>query len=362
MAQTKRIDYIDALRGLTMILVVFSHIYIPNDTPLNMFLINLRMPMFFFISGFLSFRMVQSWSAKETISRLGSKVRTMIIPAVTIGLIYTVIYRGELYLNFFTHLTHKGYWFTLAMFNMLFIYYIARWIHERRGKTTAVQFTRRLHILSLILLAACSDMAILGNIDRVLTLSFTFRYFHFFVFGLVCSCNREWFEGVFDKSKRMGVMVVMLFLLSWVVIWGKSNPELVQSYIGAQWFYILKTLLIVIIGYCGIFTIFGFFRHYGDFFSENRFIGKPLQFVGRNTLDIYLLHYFVLLGMPTFLYPYIAGTNNLLIPLVVGFSVAAIIVAISLLISRVLRLSDHVAYYLLGARDVTLNTNKTNIK
>ena len=49
MAQTNRIGYIDALRGLTMILVVFSHIYIPNDTPLNMFLVNLRMPMFFFI-------------------------------------------------------------------------------------------------------------------------------------------------------------------------------------------------------------------------------------------------------------------------------------------------------------------------
>lgn len=358
MTQTKRIGYIDALRGLTMILVVFSHIYIPNDTPLNMFLINLRMPMFFFISGFLSFRMVQSWSGKETISRLGSKVRTMIIPAVTVGLIYTAIYRGELYLNFFTHLTHKGYWFTLALFNMLLFYYIARWMHERRAKTTLPQFTRRLHIIALILLMACSDMSILGNVDRIFTMSFTFRYLHFFVFGLVCSCNREWFEGIFDKSIRMGIIVVALFLLSWAVIWGKCNPELVQAYIGVQWFYIIKALLIAIIGYCGIFTIFGFFRRFGDFFSENKFIGKPLQFVGRNTLDVYLLHYFVLLNMPAFLYPYVAGTDNVLIPLVVGVGVAAAIVAVSLLISRILRLSDHVAYYLLGARDVKLGADK----
>ena len=362
MGQTKRIGYIDALRGLTMILVVFSHIYIPNTTPLNQFLINIRMPLFFFISGFLSFRIVQSWSGNETLSRLRSKVRTMIIPALTVGLIYTAIYRGELYLYFFTHPTHKGYWFTLALFNMLLIYYVARWLQERRNKTTLPQFTRRLHIIALILLMVCSDMSILGDADEILTLSFTFRYLHFFVFGLVCSCNREWFEGIFSKSIKMGVIVLGLFLLSWVVIWGKCNIDIVLTYIDAKTFNIVKAILVAIIGYCGIITIFGFFRHFGEFFSENKFIGKPLQFVGRNTLDVYLIHYFLLLNMPTFLYPYIAGTDNVLISLVVGVSVAAIIVAVSLLISRVLRLSDHVAYYILGARDVKLDAPKDETK
>ena len=62
--------------------------------------------------------------------------------------------------------------------------------------------------------------------------------------------------------------------------------------------------------------------------------------------------------MPAFLYPYVAGTDNVLIPLVVGVGVAAAIVAVSLLISRILRLSDHVAYYILGARDVKLGADK----
>ena len=66
--------------------------------------------------------------------------------------------------------------------------------------------------------------------------------------------------------------------------------------------------------------------------------------------------------MPTFLYPYIAGTDNILVPLVVGMSVSAIVVAISLLISRVLRLSDHMAYYILGARDVKLGVDKNESK
>jgi fucose 4-O-acetylase-like acetyltransferase len=80
--------------------------------------------------------------------------------------------------------------------------------------------------------------------------------------------------------------------------------------------------------------------------------------VGRNTLDVYLLHYFVLLGMPAMLRPYIVDTTNMLIPLIVGGAVAIATVAMSLLISRIIRLSDPLAYYLLGARDVTLkNTN-----
>ena len=107
-------------------------------------------------------------------------------------------------------------------------------------------------------------------------------------------------------------------------------------------------------------TVFALFRRYGEFFSENRHIGKPLQFVGRNTLDVYLLHYFVLLGMPAMLRPYIVETDNILVTLVVGMAVAIAAVAVSLLISRVIRLSDHLAYYLLGARDITLNKKSNN--
>ena len=66
--------------------------------------------------------------------------------------------------------------------------------------------------------------------------------------------------------------------------------------------------------------------------------------------------------MPTMLRPYIVDTTNLLMPLVVGMAVATAIVAVSLLISRILRLSDYVAYYLLGARDVTLKPKNRESK
>lgn len=361
MANTgKRIGYIDALRGFTMILVVFEHIYLDNNTIISQFFANFRMPLFFFISGFISFRREQSWSGGETLSRLGSKVRTMIIPALAIGLLFTLVYNQTPITDFFTRPTKMGYWFTFALFNMLVVYYTARWLHARRAHIALETFTKRLYVVGLLALFALSDLSALGYVDTTLTLSMTFRYLHFFAFGALCSCNREWFERTMDNGMRMAVVIAGLFILSWWVISFKDTVAIASNYIDIKYLDIIRTGIKTLIGYCGILTVFGLFRRYGEFFSENRHIGKPLQFVGRNTLDVYLLHYFVLLGMPAMLRPYIVETDNILITLVVGMAVAIAAVAVSLLISRVMRLSDHLAYYLLGARDVTLNRKSNN--
>ena len=64
MAQ-KRIEYIDALRGFTMVLVVLGHIELISFceqtflyTPYYKFF---RMPLFFFISGYIAFRSKKVW-------------------------------------------------------------------------------------------------------------------------------------------------------------------------------------------------------------------------------------------------------------------------------------------------------------
>jgi peptidoglycan/LPS O-acetylase OafA/YrhL len=55
---TKRIEYIDAMRGFTMILVVFSHIegmlFKDYYSFVNQVFMSFRMPLFFFISGLVT--------------------------------------------------------------------------------------------------------------------------------------------------------------------------------------------------------------------------------------------------------------------------------------------------------------------
>ena len=64
---TNRLQYIDALRGFTMILVVFAHVetYMlsidPNTTFISSLFISFRMPLFFFISGYIAFKSKKVW-------------------------------------------------------------------------------------------------------------------------------------------------------------------------------------------------------------------------------------------------------------------------------------------------------------
>lgn len=351
---SKRIGYIDALRGLTMILVVFSHIYIPNDTPANIFLSNVRMPMFFFISGFISFRREQSWSGSETISRLADKVRTMVIPALFFGLIYVSLCEGVEITALFTHHAKMGYWFTIALFNMLIFYYTARYIHQRRGITTMEQFTKRLFWISLAISILLIDLTALGDINHILTIEKTAKYLPFFAFGALCSCHREAFERLLDNRTKSRIAFVVLIILTLALIALRKHSNLIAQHTDYQVVSSSVQVVKALMGYVGIYVIFGLFRRCGRFFSENKFIGKPLQYVGRRTLDIYLIHYFVLMAIPTVVRPFITDTSNVPLSIVVGIMSATVVVAISLAISRTLRLSDYVAYYLLGERKMPL--------
>lgn len=63
----KRIEYIDAMRGFTMLLVVFGHVLThclrnySEDSVVYCFFERFRMPMFFFISGYIAYKAAEHW-------------------------------------------------------------------------------------------------------------------------------------------------------------------------------------------------------------------------------------------------------------------------------------------------------------
>ena len=69
-AKTPRMGWLDALRGFTMILVVSNHVALKSfgmqirwSAALQFFLL-FRMPLFFFISGFLAYEASRIWNAR----------------------------------------------------------------------------------------------------------------------------------------------------------------------------------------------------------------------------------------------------------------------------------------------------------
>ena len=55
---------------------------------------------------------------------------------------------------------------------------------------------------------------------------------------------------------------------------------------------------------------FAFFRKYESWFFQKTYIGRTLQYVGRRTLDVYLLHFFFLPKNLEWVGNYVMGNAN----------------------------------------------------
>ena len=107
----------------------------------------------------------------------------------------------------------------------------------------------------------------------------------------------------------------------------------------------------MISGIVSTMLVYTFFRKSEHLFSKDRWFGKSLQFIGRRTLDIYLIHYFFL--------PYhclqdfgakLIQYDNKAMEVVVIFTLALCVLAISLIASSIIRLNPFLAHYLFGVK------------
>ena len=134
----KRIEYIDALRGFTMILVVFAHVeaYGIFGMQYTSFLGTIfqlfRMPLFFFISGYIAYKSYPP--SKDLVLK---KLRVQIIPATIFALIYC-----HFNISGFIHDAAKaGYWFTYVLLEMLLMYYCIQYISYKIKKINPMFLT-----------------------------------------------------------------------------------------------------------------------------------------------------------------------------------------------------------------------------
>lgn len=330
-----RIGYIDALRGLTMILVVFSHLYIPNRTVINLLFINFRMPLFFFISGLISMRIEQEWGHTEFVRRLKTKARTLLLPILIFGTIYTYA-RGFSFEEFIFHEHKLGYWFTLVLFEMLAIYYTMRYAIARSSKGSALARAVVILFLAAVGLSFLwSERWLEAPLPTLFSLSCLLRFLPFFAFGLVAGYYRKGFDDMVD-SKGVYLGAILLFgLLSWARI---------------AWDGGIDVVLCLMVGFAGIIMMYGSFRRLRGILTEGTVIGRSMQYVGRHTLEVYVIHYFLLIGFGDMLYPYVATSTFPLSPAIVGLPLAIAIATLSLGIGWLLCRNRHIAYYALGKR------------
>ena len=351
---TKRIEYIDALRGFTMILVVFAHVetYIlqiePNSTFVSELFISFRMPLFFFISGFISFKKnaVQDTTFFKKI--LFKKVRIQLTPTLFFGLLFTYLFSIGNVSDFIHNYYKFGYWFTISLLGMFVILYVCNFIIFSYFKKN----TERIQIYTLLLITIififCKSIyhrqPLFAKISDIFCFQQVCIYFPFFIFGYIVSHDKNKFHAFLDKS-ILQFCIIILFITTFYFKRTLPASSYEIHYILIFYRYFQET----IIGLLGILIVYNLFRK-TTAFSEKTDISILLQKIGRKTLDIYMLHYFFLSHIPH-LGLYITNSNNIVVELSIVTFLSIIVIICCLLVSNILRMSKNLSSLLFGVKN-----------
>ena len=329
----QRIEYIDAMRGFTMILVVFAHIchFCLGDSRMgyNAVFILFRLPCFFMISGWLFEPIVQR-PFKEV-----AKHKAMVQLLPTFIFLLLLAPPPE----FFHQLgaVKGGYWFTFALFEFFILYMVMVRANRRWTPVFAIALTLAFFIYSRYYnsFRLSADESLLMVMDFLGFLSvITWRYFIFFYLGTWIRRNFEAFIRWTSKPVVIGLITVLFLLIASTSHHDNLLFEIFRFYGG---------------GVTGMIMVFTFFRLSASWLKKWH-ISMPLQYVGTRTLDIYLLHFFFL---PRLLMAYagqLAAYNSRLIEFVCIMAVSLVVLAISLVASYVIRLSPFLGHYLFGVK------------
>ena len=350
----QRLQWLDALRGFTMIMVVANHIATQafyQDPKLSAslpFLLLFRMPLFFFISGFLAYKAGLVWNARVLCNFSLKKIRIQLVPTAVFFMLYMVLIKPKFYDSLMEtlHLPLKnGYWFTLVLLYMLLIYYVFCYIESKLRLPSWLPITILL-IISLCCYETCylpryfswaqGYKGVPNDFMCYSSMMELFRYFPFFLFGNIV--HRYWTQAqrIMDSRWFFPLLIVIVILSTMDVLkWHTLRME---------WTNLPQTLAKL----CLLTILFMYFRHYQDYFSQGTYIGRSLQYIGRRTLDIYVLHFFFIPNLPDIGTFFNAHRHNFVIDTTMSVVVALLIVGFCIITSNILRISPLFKKYLFG--------------
>lgn len=349
---TKRIEYIDALRGLTMILVVFSHVElscmgITTPTYLNEVLMSFRMPLFFFISGYIAYKesLAWDWGMWRTMSR--KKLVVQLVPTLILGLLYTYAYYGTDWQTFVTANGKLGYWFTIVLLEMFLILYTTNTcLYTPDRERYRKRMTLTLLLLAGILFVAKMGLKMSPTLNtwaNVGSWHHLCSYFQYFAFGYICSMHKERFAQLLEARYTMAIVIGL-----YALIFGTKKYLIATHLTGSiDLWKVAETLSEALIGYLGLIIVYNTFKTYQNGFTRDKRVGKALQLIGTRTLDIYLLHSFFMPHLPQ-LSALCSEGKNAVVELFLGGGIALSIIALCLCVSAIIRTSPMLAKLLFG--------------
>lgn len=311
------------------------------------FLVLMRMPLFFFVSGFLAYKADFSWTVPNALRLTWKKFKVQVIPTLVFMIIFVIFKMKGDFLDGFTRLlvspTKGGYWFTWVLLQMFIIYYVGCYVISKisplkdnvRGALLFVAWAVSVFAYETLYLPKVFTYHKDLFFDYS-SLIQTIRYMQFFLLGNIVRRYWDKVERLFDTSWFFPLTVTLAVVCC---------AEIFQLHtLKKAWVNLPRTTAM----YALLLLVVMFFRHYQAWFGEGQRAGRFLSFIGMRTLDIYLLHFLLLPQMPQVGQWLNANQPNFLLSIVLSVSVALLVIAFCLLASQLLRVSPFLQLYLFG--------------
>lgn len=329
--------WVDAMRGFSMIVVVLGHVLLYMDlglynSVLSSILITFRMPLFFFVSGFFSFRAVSWWNKSKAKDILTRKFQAQIICTI----VFISIYQYVTGVGNWLKDGFGGYWFTIVLFQMYMLYMLLSCLSKYTKRDFVIPVMILLSVIGIGIIAAGGFKSPLYDF---LSWEELCKYLQFFSLGLICSKFRTKFFNSLNNN-RIITAITIGFIISFLLCYDSQIR---------QYNYIYKFLHDFLARYCSLIIVITLFFNNQSLFNGNSKPARTLKFIGQRTLDIYMIHYFFLPNLRS-LYPYLKNDDMIVLQLIISLTITAVIVTLSLLVSAILRQSTTLQTWLFGVK------------
>ncbi len=331
------------MRGLAILLVVFSHVTneyvkmpIANESFAGVYymMTMFRMPLFFFVSGFFAFRMAEKWDWPTVRRVMTKKFQAQIVGLSVFCFIYGACMRGW---KFHFIWTSNPYWFTISLFEMFTLYLATALLVRKTRSNIPLYVLLALSVVAPFLFYYFTDGMKLPRWVVGLQTWHTLTYWLYFMLGIFARRFETFTWKLVDNQYFKALMIVGFFCL--VLFYGCRHPHSVE------WAIVMTAMR-----FSGLMTLLISFRSYREWFDKGTAVSNVMSFVGSRTLDIYYLHYFFLPNL-AFMKGFLSvgPGNNVLAMLLIGLVISALVISLCLVVSAVLRSSPFLASWLFGS-------------
>lgn len=302
--------YLDLLKGFAIFTVVIFHMGLGRE-PIMLYFINVQMPIFFMISGFLSYKKEYN-PIENTIKR----AKQLIFPLFFSGIALS-LYKGTNYSDYLFHDEKLGYWFLLTLMEIICIYNITYKIREKLPNKASWSID-----FACIIFLMFFRYIMPENIIDLLGLRQLAKFYPVFITGVYL----RKYSTIIRKVEQYNF--IFIIFLAYFFFISKESSNILINYFNQVSFSIINATF-----------MFYVFKKYEN---EIPFSSK-LQFIGRNSLNIYIVHFFILFSASD-----IYVSDFFAINLVLSIILSGSVIVSSIIISKIIESIPLLSLLLLG--------------